>query len=116
MLEPPHIPPLILWWKLPTPGPYFVFFSARRLYSLRVFIRFSNGTSVNGVKLGKRKTSPLKMGDRVALYLPQGASPLGRPILYDLVELCDDKIEQVCLWFCSCLPVTRRTDQFPINC
>lgn len=44
----------------------------------------SNGTFLNGEKIGKSKTARLAEGDRIALYQPQGASPLGRPILYDL--------------------------------
>ena len=49
---------------------------------------------MNGAKLGRRNVSTLKAGDEIALYQPQGPSPLGMPIVYRL-ELHEQSFPQV---------------------
>lgn len=64
--------------------------------SAPLLIAQSNGTYVNKVRVPKGSTRPLAANDQVALYYPQGAAALGRPILYD-VELNADAFEKVCV-------------------
>ena len=54
---------------------------------------------MNGTRVHKGGTKALVTGNRVALYYPQGAAALGRPILYD-VELNADAFEKVCVCVC----------------
>lgn len=59
---------------------------------------------MNGVRVPKGTTRPMATGSRVALYYPQGAAALGRPILYD-VELNADAFEKVHEAVCTCVRV-----------
>lgn len=54
----------------------------------------SNGTFVNDSKVGKKNSLALKAEDEIALYRPQGVSPLGMPIVYKL-ELHEESFAQV---------------------